>query len=171
MDINTKKCTKCKNYKKYECFRNALPGKGDKFNLRSHCRECEAESSRISSATKRRYDDAYKEKNKLQRRVDRLQHPERKLLSDSKYRAKEKGLEFNLTIDDIIIPKFCPIFGIELQIAEKIHKDFSPSLDRIDNSKGYVKGNVQIISLKANRVKNNASLEELKKLVNYLENL
>lgn len=93
--------------------------------------------------------------------------PENRMLNRSRARAKKSGLDFNLTEDDIIIPTHCPLLGIELYTAEgrKAVKDNSASLDRIDSSKGYVKGNVWVISNKANTMKSNSTLEEMKTLV------
>lgn len=54
---------------------------------------------------------------------------------------------------------------------EKQRTDNSPSLDRIDNSSGYVKGNVHIISMRANRIKSDATLQELKSVVKYLDSI
>lgn len=83
-----------------------------------------------------------------------------KLLS-CKRRAELKGLEFNLTEEDIIIPDKCPILEVPLIIGDKDNYEYSPSIDRINNSKGYIKGNIQIISKKANSMKNCASYKEL----------
>jgi hypothetical protein len=82
-------------------------------------------------------------------------------------RALLKGLEFNLEVTDIIIPEVCPVLGIKLERLDKRH-DGSPSLDRIDNTKGYIKNNIAIISWRANAIKKDATLEELKALVKYL---
>ena len=78
------------------------------------------------------------------------------------YRAKEsskkRGLEFNLEVEDIVIPKKCPYLGIELCFGiENKGQDNYYSIDRIDSTKGYVKGNVQIISRFANTIKNKAT--------------
>jgi len=63
----------------------------------------------------------------------------------------------------------CPVLGIPLTINEqRTSRDNSYSLDRIDNNKGYVPGNIQIISVKANNMKSNATLEELEALVAYM---
>ena len=80
---------------------------------------------------------------------------EYKLWHGAKTRAKRKGLDFNIDISDIIIPDNCPILKNKL---------LRPSLDRVDNSKGYVKSNIKVISYTANRIKNDLSLEEIKNL-------
>lgn len=90
----------------------------------------------------------------------RKNNPERKLLNNARARAKHKGFDFNLTLEDIIIPAICPLLGIELSVHGT--SDNSPSLDRMDNTKGYTKDNIWIISFKANRMKNTATIEELK---------
>jgi hypothetical protein len=76
----------------------------------------------------------------------------------AKRRAKVKGLAFNLEISDIKIPKVCPVFGVPMVV----NTEYAASLDRIDSSKGYTKDNIQVISNKANILKNDATLSELK---------
>lgn len=88
----------------------------------------------------------------------------------AKLRAKKKGLEFNLEISDIVIPDKCPILGIPLTKENNKQDDSSPSIDRIDNLKGYVKGNIQIISWRANNIKSNGTVEEHKKVVDFMCN-
>jgi hypothetical protein len=97
---------------------------------------------------------------------ERLSNPIRFLLSGAKSRAKKKGLDFNIDKSDINVPIVCSILGIP--IIKEYKKGTkggptsnSPSLDRIDNLKGYVKGNVRVISHKANTMKHNATPEEL----------
>lgn len=108
-------------------------------------------------------------KNYLDR--DRKENFPKYLLKYAKRRAQLKGLDFNLTIEDIIIPDVCPVFGTVLELNNHTRQNLNtPTLDRIDNSKGYVKGNVIVVSWKANRIKNNASLEELQLLVNFYKN-
>jgi hypothetical protein len=78
-------------------------------------------------------------------------------------RAAELNLDFNLTHEDIPpLPEHCPLLGIPLELG--VRAPGSASLDRIDNTQGYVKGNVQIISDRANRLKRDASLDELIKI-------
>lgn len=92
------------------------------------------------------------------------------LLHSTKNRAKKKKLEFNLTIEDILIPKMCPVLGLPLVANDGYAKDDSPSIDRIDPNKGYVKGNCCVISHKANRMKQENTLEDLLKIIEYIRN-
>lgn len=85
-------------------------------------------------------------------------------------RAKKKNIEFNLTIDDIVVPENCPILGIPLSVNDGFAKDNSPSIDRVDPNKGYVKGNCCVISCKANRMKQENTLEDLLKIIDYIKN-
>ncbi len=78
-------------------------------------------------------------------------------------------MPFDLTRDDVIIPSHCPVLGIELDPLAKNKADNLPTFDRIDNAKGYVKGNVWVISWRANRLKWNSTLDELRSLVRALE--
>jgi hypothetical protein len=84
--------------------------------------------------------------------------------------AKRRGIEFDLTttdLDDIGIPITCPILGIPLKWHNGKAEDDSYSIDRIDSEKGYVKDNIQFMSFKANRAKNNLTSAELKLLSTY----
>lgn len=92
-----------------------------------------------------------------------------RLLEKAKRRARKKGLEFSITLGDITIPARCPLLGVEIQLGgDGLFNMNSPSLDRIDNSKGYVKGNVAVISLKANKLKSDLSVRELQSLASAL---
>jgi hypothetical protein len=82
------------------------------------------------------------------------------LFHGAKARARRKGLDFDIVLSDIVIPKRCPLLQIELH-RNQASEPSSPSLDRKDSSLGYVKGNVWVISHRANTIKNDASLEEL----------
>jgi hypothetical protein len=101
--------------------------------------------------------------------------PRRKLLYSAKGRARERGLEFTLTIDDIVIPEYCPVLGIKLEASIRTgtlpinRLCSSPTIDRIDNNEGYTVPNSRVISHRANALKNNGTYEELKRLVEYME--
>jgi hypothetical protein len=89
------------------------------------------------------------------------------LLQNARGRARREGLPFNLTLADISIPEVCPVLGLPLQHGSKI-QDSSPTLDRIIPNLGYTSGNVWVISNRANKLKSDASLEELDKLFHAL---
>jgi hypothetical protein len=93
------------------------------------------------------------------------------LLGQAKYRAKRKGIEFNLELSDIVIPKLCPVLKIPLAAGSSSGgpRGCSPSLDRIDNTKGYIKGNVQVMSHKANTMKHCANNNELILFANWIK--
>ena len=93
------------------------------------------------------------------------------MLYGCRERAKRRGLKCTITIEDIesVMVDVCPVLDIPLTVNELgSSRDNSYSLDRIDNNKGYVPGNIQIISVKANTMKSNATLEELEALVAYM---
>lgn len=96
--------------------------------------------------------------------------PRKYLLAGAKRRAAAKDISFEITVDDIHIPKMCPILMVELGpiLGSLEDRPRSPSLDRIDNSEGYVPGNVAVVSFKANQYKSDLSLEQIRKLYAYI---
>lgn len=99
---------------------------------------------------------------------DRQNNPEKYLWKAAKKRAKEKELPFDITIEDIIIPDVCPIFGFPLMAGNILERDNSPSLDRIIPELGYVKGNIKVISFKANTLKRDGHIEDFEKIIKYI---
>jgi hypothetical protein len=91
-----------------------------------------------------------------------------RLYYEARRRSKEFGLEFNITKDDIILPAVCPILGIPLQSHDKTFGRNSYSLDRIDPRKGYVKGNIRVISWQANRFKENFTEDQIERMLKYV---
>ena len=98
----------------------------------------------------------------------RKSHPEYYLWKNAKQRARKKGLDFDIEVSDIIIPQFCPLLHIPIIHRTGLRKaqPDSPSLDRLDNSFGYVKGNILVVSWRANKLKADAEFQELQRLVN-----
>ena len=92
-------------------------------------------------------------------------NPKNAMLSAAKHRAMRRGLPFDLGLRDIQAPRFCPVLGIRISFGGP--KDSAPSLDRIDNKKGYIRGNVVVTSWRANRLKNDASIDELKMILEF----
>lgn len=100
----------------------------------------------------------------------RKKNPERYLLRKAFNHAKEAGREFNLKEEDIKIPTHCPILNIPLEISTNVKRqDNSPSIDRFDNSKGYISNNINVISWRANKLKSNGTLQEFRNLVSWME--
>jgi hypothetical protein len=99
----------------------------------------------------------------------RTDNPIKYMLVGAKARAKRKNIEFDLKIEDIDIPEYCPILNIKL---EKVpgKRGTSPSIDRVDPTLGYTKSNTRIISTKANAFKANMSKEDIERLYAYVLN-
>ena len=97
--------------------------------------------------------------------------PAMHMLNNSKQRAKKAKIEHTITIDDILIPDFCPVLNIKLETGDRRNNENAPSIDRVDNNKGYTKENIMVISVRANKLKKDASLDELIMIGNFYRNL
>jgi hypothetical protein len=89
------------------------------------------------------------------------------ILRGARARATKYGIPFDLTLQDIVIPEVCPVLGSPMCWGDSI-TEHTPSLDRVVPDLGYVSGNVNIISFRANRLKNNATKEEVEALLAYI---
>jgi hypothetical protein len=89
----------------------------------------------------------------------------------AKKRAERRGIEFSIKPSDIIIPDVCPILGITINKIIDGKKETSPSLDRKDAKVGYTKENIAVISNRANRIKSDATLEEITKIMEYMKGI
>jgi hypothetical protein len=98
----------------------------------------------------------------------RSQTPEYWMYKSAERRAKEQGVPFTIELDDIVISERCPLLDIPLFVGSKTCADNSPTLDKLIPHLGYVPGNVLVISDKANRIKSNASLDEIMLLADNL---
>lgn len=185
-----KTCIKCNLPKDLQEFRK---NKNYKDGHERACKECRKEEQRISYKEKnwnekkqarrkenpekaieyqrkwvnenrelyRSYDLTYRTKNSVAKNLWR----------SARNRAKIHNLEFSITKEDIIVPELCPIFEtpLESQIGKGTKFAISPnrpSIDRIDSSKGYIKGNIWVISSLANVMKSNSTLKQLIKFSN-----
>lgn len=90
---------------------------------------------------------------------------EYRLWSASKGRAKKFGIPHTITVEDIVIPEYCPILGRPLRPNTK----YAPSLDQIVPRLGYIVGNIQVVSKRANLLKNNMTLKEARLMLAHLE--
>jgi hypothetical protein len=94
----------------------------------------------------------------------------KEIWNNLKRSAKKRNIPFNLTVYDVMLidwPISCPVLNIPLRWNIGEAKEDSYSVDRIDSSLGYTFDNIEIISLKANRCKNNLTEDEMKKFCLY----
>jgi hypothetical protein len=107
------------------------------------------------------YKNMHLEQNRVRQKKYRDSHKDKLWLGAVKQRAAERNIPFDIEESDVVIPEFCPILGIPLFRSGKQATDNSPSIDRIIPMLGYTKGNVQVISKKANSMKSTATYDEL----------
>lgn len=163
--VKHKKCPHCGKLLPLTSFAKSNTSK---YGVRSWCKNCvnsnlNPESNKIRC--KQYYESVGKELTK-QRKENNIQLY---LYLSAKARAKQRGEEFSINIEDIIVPERCPILNIPLKYNRGIKRDDSYSLDRIDSNKGYIKGNIWVISLRANRIKNDSTPQELRLIADKVE--
>ncbi len=158
-----KKCSKCKIIKTLDDFYNHNVSKDGKTH---HCKDCmtayrknNAEKQRLYMQNLRLMDNekVKDSKNKSYRKLD----PAIKAVTQARNRAKRKSIEFNLEVSKINVPTICPYLKVPFIIGEKGNYEYTYSIDRIDNSKGYLQDNIELITKKANSMKNSATKIEL----------
>lgn len=124
-------------------------------------KKCSREWTRLQASAwykKHKSDPSFRKQRSDYAKEYRKGNPEKRLLLGAKQRAKERGLPFNLEVEDVSIPKECPVFKVPFEV----NTAYAPSLDRIKPERGYTKGNIQVISRKANLMKQDATEQELK---------
>lgn len=169
---DTKKCSACKKQ---------FPVTGEYFirnrtrkdGFDQFCKRCRADASRRYylkypdrwKANAKRWAIANPERHRsnAQRWCER--NPEKWLYQTARNRAKKSQIPFDIELTDIHVPDMCPYLGIPITTnrGHGLH-DGSPSVDRIDPSLGYIKGNVEVISYRANTLKNNGTASEHMKI-------
>ena len=92
------------------------------------------------------------------------------MVNACKRRARKRGLEATLKKEDVYFPEYCPILGIKLEHGPENWEN-SPNIDRIDNTKGYTKDNVIVVSGLANNIKTSATPEQIKKVADFYASL
>ena len=140
-----KACTKCGIEKEYteEFFSIREHGK-----LRADCRTC--------------YNKYYRDNNH--------KYAKTHMVYDAKTRAKKKNMDFNLLKKDIHFPEICPVLNIKLVHGREDWQN-SPTIDRIDNTKGYLINNCIVVSCLANTIKNSATPKQILKVGNFYKKL
>lgn len=132
--VGHRRCLKCKNIKPFSCFHKHS---GCMFGVNTVCNTCRKPLSRASYSN---------------------QSLQQRLYHTAKSRATLKGIPFDIELEDIVVPDVCPVFGWPFVKGNQKQK---ATLDRIDPTKGYVNGNVCVMSGLANMMKSVATKEEL----------
>ena len=173
-----KQCSKCKQVLPIDNFsRNPSTSDG----IRSSCKKCEAKRREQwlknggEEKNRQYWKNGGKEKKQSYIKANPVKKITNTLVSGARHRAKDKNIPFDIDLDYVRsmvgenaeLASHCPVFGIPLNWSclrgnGNGPLPNSPSLDRIDPERGYVKNNVWIISFRANTIKNNATHEELK---------
>lgn len=188
--METKKCIKCGEVKPLEDFTKCAKspdGRGSycKVCQKAYTKQWQQDHPEQTKASAQRSRDKHRDKLTAKRRKDRAEkpevflqysrdfaekNPEKLLLYEARKRAKEFNLPITITEEDIIIPEFCPVSGIKLvRGSVDNNRDRCPSLDRKVPELGYVPGNVAVISYRSNRIKNDGTAEEHRRIAEWME--
>jgi len=186
------RCKKCaqkyylKNQEKLREYQKHYYSKNRKQRLeyaskhKEHRREYDKQRYLKNKEHNREYNKQRYLKSKEHRweynRQRRLRHDCRKLLINAaRYRAREKGLPFSITIEDVDWVMFCPILGTSLdysRVSDRLWDyapEYIPSLDQVTPGGGYIPGNVAVMSQRANSIKNDGSAEEHRKIAEWMD--
>jgi hypothetical protein len=105
-----------------------------------------------------------------QRKNNRLNNPGLTLWNYARYRAKKKGIHFDLQLEDVVVPECCPCcrqpFVLGAPLGRAVPQ--TPSLDRFKAELGYVKENIAVICFRCNTLKRDATLEELTNVARWM---
>lgn len=168
-----KRCSGCREEKPRDQFHND----GTKQDgLYTACKQCVSVRQHIQytknkekiKARANEYRLNNLEKISANKRKYYIENLPRMMLKSAQVRSKQEGIPCTITVDDIVIPEYCPVLGIALVPSSRRSRDESPSLDKIDPDQGYVPGNVQVISNKANTMKSSATRKELKAFADWI---
>ena len=144
-----KACNKCGEHKAISEFKKSKTGK---HGVTAICKPCET----------------------VRTRELRLNDYFNKYVITKRAECRKKGIQFDLTGDylESLWTGYCPILNLQITYGGREGKtgsSYSAHLDRLDPSKGYVVGNVNWVSGRANRIKYDATIEELEAIVKWME--
>lgn len=184
-----KTCNKCKEEKSFESFskKSSSPS-----GLNCRCKECDkmaakqwrADNPEKAKAATQRWNSENRDhvlnrqKNYYSENSEQIMaqmkeflksNPAHGLCKLAKTRAKKQGIPFEITPKDIIVPEFCPVLGLKLEFGEMQDRETSPSLDKICPELGYIPGNIAVMSYRANRIKNNGTAEDHRKIADWMD--
>lgn len=171
--IDSKPCNECGKVLALDAFHVNVHGKlGRQAKCKTCIRALYYEPRKVvifERGRQRRTSEDVRARERAWQSNNRRSNPIPRILQEAKSRARKKGIEFSITSDDVTVPAVCPVLNIPIGMSFGARSDNSLSIDRIDGSKGYIPGNVRIISWRANRLKNDGTLEELRAIVSYIE--
>jgi len=169
--VRVKRCTDCHHELPISNFSKDL---SKKIGYKTKCKGCVSRLDKKYKQTEQyeRTKNKYRETLKRKKQADPLTHWVQRAYFNAKTRAKKNRYEFTITKSWLRenIAATCPLLGITLIYNSTKTMDASASLDRKDSTKGYTPENCRIISFRANRIKNNATTEELQMLASSLDN-
>jgi hypothetical protein len=150
----TKVCNMCHKEKPLDDFHYLAKSKDKK---QFHCKSC-------ATLYKRSIGGSYPNHKKNHQKDYR-----KGLVRAAKHRAKIKKVPFDITWTDLVLTDICPVLGIPI-FSDTLDNPNAPSIDRMVPELGYIKGNVSIISRRANVLKGDATILELEKILSYMKN-
>ena len=156
----------------------------NKIGICNRTKECHNERNRrlakryaeahpeLVAQRKHDYHEKHRETNNKRSKQWRETNYRRATFNQIKYRAEKTGVLFDLTLDDIPpVPDVCPVFNTLLTVGQGKSEPNSPSLDRIIPEKGYVKGNIVWLSMRANAMKNDGTAEEHRRIADWIDEM
>lgn len=181
-EITAQEASRCRHIVASRRWRNTPEGRATIAAKRKRYRARHPEAPRLYSARKRNRDKGLPDDfvrwthlrlepsiEELKAATRRLYDPEvRRMWAKSKSSAAKRGIPFTIRWEDIEVPSHCPVLGVPLRRVAGMCVPEHPSLDRVDNTRGYVPGNVRVISHRANMIKGSATLDELDAVIKYM---
>ena len=160
-------CRRCAEPKADDSFPPRT--RGAKTYLENICKACGAarQAQRYSASP------ATQARRRATCAANRAKYPAKAMIAGARKRAAKRGLAFTITEADLNpLPATCPVLGVTLNYDARIGQtDFAASLDRIRNAEGYEPGNILIVSHRANRIKSDATPEELARIATFYSSL
>ena len=170
----TSQCKKCRDIKRLNNIKNKTTIVNYRIKNKEHnlqkCKEYYGKNKEKILIRTKDYQENNKEQIIIKNKAHKIQNKELYLWRFAKRRAKEKNILFNLNVEDILIPEIDPYLEYPLYRDGKVSENI-PSIDRINNNLGYIKTNIIVVSQKANRIKNNLSLDEIKLIAKNYDNI
>lgn len=140
----------------------------ERYTRSTSCRECER--TRVRTREYKAYASDYARKQRYLGH-HRLTNPIGILVRGARDRAKERGIAFDITKDDLVMPERCPCCDRRIFVdgTKTRAADHSPSIDRMNSALGYIKGNVEIICWRCNNLKSDATAAELRAIADWMD--